>query len=105
MANWQKRLRLAVALFVVVFAALVVVSLRRGHKPPPEKLLAPKKLDSAKEVAFQSAGGGEHASTKEGKVVFKVKFGNQVTYTDGSSKLGGGVTVWTTKNGREITIE
>jgi len=104
LANWQKRLRLAVALFVVVFAAMVAVSLRRGHKPPPEKLTAPAKLDSSKNVAFQG-GPGEHATSKEGKVVFKVKFGNQVTYTDGSSRLGGGVTVWTVKNDRQITIE
>jgi lipopolysaccharide export system protein LptA len=105
LANWQKRLRLLVALFVVAFAAVVVVSLRRGHKPPPEKLLPPKKLDSGKTVAFQTVNGGEHFTTKEGKVVFKVKFGHQITYTDGSSKLGGGVTVWSNKNGREVTIE
>jgi lipopolysaccharide export system protein LptA len=104
--GWQKRLRLAIALFVVVFAALVVVSLRRGHKPPTQAALLPNKLDPDPKAAFQSPHGGEYETRTAGKVTFRIKFGNQVTYTDGSSNFGGGVTVvLPDKNGRQITIE
>ena len=104
--KWQKRLRLAIGLFVVVFAAAVAVSLRRGHRSPDQGLLAPKKLESGDTVVSQTPQGGTHESRKEGKVTFRIKFGNQVTYSDGSSKFGGGVTVeLPDKNGRRILIE
>ena len=36
-------------------------------------------------------------------MTFRIKFGNQVTYADGSSKFGGGVTLeMPDKNGRRI---
>jgi lipopolysaccharide export system protein LptA len=106
LANWQKRLRLGIALFVVVFATLVVLALIRGRKPATETALVPKKIDSGKEVAFQSPQGGTHQSYKMGKLGAKITFGNQVTYTDGSTKFGGGVTVeLPDKNGRQIIVE
>ena len=44
--KWQKRLRFAIAIFVVVFAAVVLVSLRRGRPtqtaPPEVKKRDPK---------------------------------------------------------------
>lgn len=103
---WQKRLRLVIALFVVVFAAVVFVALRRGYnKPVPEAALAPKKLDSGKEVIFQTPSGGKHETFTMGKLGLQITFGNQVSYTDGSHKFGGGVTVvLPDKNGRKITI-
>jgi lipopolysaccharide export system protein LptA len=99
--RWQQRLRFAIAIFVVVFAAVVVVSLRRGHStqtPPPEV----KKRD---DKAVTQGGAGEITNSEKGKVTFSLKFGNQLTYEDGRSKLGGGVTVvLPDKNGRAITI-
>jgi lipopolysaccharide export system protein LptA len=106
LAGWQKRLRVAIALFVVVFAAVVVVSLRRGHKPSGQSVTAPAKIDDDPKIAFQSPQGGTHELFTEGKVSRRIKFGSQVTYTDGSSKFGGGVTLWLPdKQGRQITIE
>ena len=84
---WRKRLRFALALFVVVFAAVVAVSLRRGHRPSTPALKAPANLDP--NVATQG-GPGNYTNTKEGKVTFQLKFGNQKTYTDGRLVLGGG---------------
>lgn len=104
MANWQKRLRLAIALFVVVFAAVVAVSLRKGHKPPPQALTAPANIDP--NVVTYTRGTGEYTVTKEGKVTSSIKFGNQKTYADGRSVLGGGVTVLLPdKGGRQVTVE
>jgi lipopolysaccharide export system protein LptA len=90
----------------VVFAAVVVVSLRRGHKPSGRSVTAPAKIDNDPKIAFQSPQGGTHELFTEGKVSRRIKFGSQVTYTDGSSKFGGGVTLWLPdKQGRQITIE
>lgn len=88
-------------MFVVVFAAVVVVSLRRGHSTQTPLPGVQKRDDKA-----QSQGGeGEIKNSEKGKVTFSLKFGNQLTYEDGRSKLGGGVTVvLPDKNGRAITI-
>jgi len=101
LASWQKRLRFVIALFVVVFAALVVVSLRKGRTDaaPPAVV---KKADP---TAITQGGAGDVTTVEQGKTTFSLKFGNQLTYADGRSKLGGGVTVvLPDKNGRQITI-
>src|SRR5258705_3232100 len=102
--KWQKRVRLAIALFVVVFAAVVAVSLRRGHKPSTQAVTAPTNLDP--NAVTQTRGSGEYKVTKEGKVTSSIKFGNQKTYADGRSVFGGGVTVvLPDKGGRQVTVE
>lgn len=107
MANWQKRLRLAIALFVVVFAAMVAVSLVKGRKPPPALATVPQKLDPKAVINNLGEGLHEHHDpTQGGKVTFRIRFGNQLTYADGSSKFGGGVKVeMPDKNGRQILVE
>lgn len=91
-----------IALFVVVFAAMVVVSLKKG-RPASTPAAPPKKLDD-KAVLQSGAGNYEHKSA--GKVTFSIKFGNQLTYADNRSKFGGGVTVvLPDKNGRTVTIQ
>ena len=104
MANWQKKLRLAIALFVVIFAAMVVVSLRKGRAtnttPPP-----PAKLDP--NAVIQTRGGGDYkGGGTADKPGFSIKFGTQATYPDNRSVFGGGVTVeLPDKNGRRVKIE
>jgi lipopolysaccharide export system protein LptA len=100
---WQKRLRLAIALFVAVFAVALVVSLVRGRKaaaPPPA---APPEL--GKDVVTK--GGPGHVDTRtEGKGGVSLRFGSQLTYADNRSKLGDGVTLEIPdKDGRSIKIE
>jgi lipopolysaccharide export system protein LptA len=102
--KWQKRLRFAIALFVVVFAAVVVVSLRKGHKAPAQTLTRPANLDP--NAVVQTTGPGTVTDLNAGKVGVQIKFGNQKTYGDGRSILGGGVTVvLPDKNGRQVTVE
>ena len=98
--RWQKRLRFAIAVFVVIFAAVVVVSLRRGQIP-----VAPAEVKKRDPNAVTQGGAGDVTTAEKGKTTFSLKFGNQLTYEDGRSKLGGGVTVvLPDKNGRQITI-
>src|SRR6266850_4590266 len=99
---WRKRLRLAIAVFVVMFAAVVGLSLRKG-RTTPAPVGAPKKLDPT--AVIQTRGTGVYEVKKEGKTTFQIKFGNQLTYSDNRSKFGGGVTVvLPDRNGRQITI-
>ena len=102
MMRWQKLLRAAIALFVVGFAALLVVSFRRGPHKSPE-VVAVKKLDPK---AVVQGGAGEDIRMNAGKVAFQIKFGSQLTYEDGSNKFLGGVhVVLPDRNGRQITID
>lgn len=100
---WQKRLRLAIALFVAIFAVAVVVSIRKGREAAAPLVTVPPKLDPA----AVTQGGEGHVDTRtEGKGGISLKFGNQATYADNRSRFGGGVTlIIPDKNGRSITIE
>ena len=102
--RWHKLLRFAIALFVVAFAAVVVMSLRRGATGKRADPPAAKKLDPAS--IFQSAGAVEYTHQDKGKVEYSIKSGNQISYEDGRSKFGNGVTVLLPdRGGRRITIE
>ena len=102
--KWQKRLRLAIALFVVVFAAVVAVSLRKGHRTSTQNVARTPNLDP--NAVVQTTGPGVWTDMKAGKVGVQIKFGNQKTYGDGRSVLGGGVTlILPDKNGRQVTVE
>jgi lipopolysaccharide export system protein LptA len=102
-ASWQKRLRLAIALFVALFAVALVVSLVKGRRAAKPLVAAPPTLDPT----VVSEGGAGHVDTRtEGKGGISLKFGRQVTYADGRSKLSGGVTLeMPDKNGRAIKVE
>ena len=100
---WQRRLRLAIALFVSVFAVVVGVSLMKGRKAAAPLVTVPPKLD---DKAISQGGEGHVDTRTAGKGGISLKFGNQVTYADNRSKFGGGVTVIIPdKNGRSITVE
>jgi len=102
LSHWQRRLRYAVALFVVVFAALVAVSFRKGQSRPP----APPVPKGDKDAVFYTSGGLKYTGTKQGKTTYSIQAGTQATYPDNRSKFGGGVTVvLPEKSGRQITIQ
>jgi lipopolysaccharide export system protein LptA len=104
---WRKRLRFGIALFVVVFAAVVVLELRKGRKPTAAPLEAPRKLDD--KAVVNNLGAGEYVlrdPLKGGAIKLRITYGNQLTYADGSSKFGGGVKIEIPdKNGRQIFVE
>src|SRR3982751_2322977 len=100
--RWQRRLRAVIAVIVVVFAGVLVVSLRKGRPtntpPPPVQKRDPKTISEG--------GAGTFTRETQGKTAFSIKFGNQLTYEDGRSKFGGGVSVvLPDKNGRQITVQ
>ena len=79
------------------------MSLRNGRKrgqpaPPPVP-------QSIRRPASRTRKAVTYERTEHGKVTFSLKFGSQLTYPDGRSKLGGGVDVtFLDKDGRTVTI-
>jgi lipopolysaccharide export system protein LptA len=99
---WLKRLRLGIALFVVIFAIVVGVSLRKGHKRIAQ---APPPVRQDPTASIENPQGGTFQRTEHGKTTFSLKFGSQLTYADGRSKLGKGVDVtFLDKDGRTVNI-
>jgi lipopolysaccharide export system protein LptA len=98
---WQKRLRLAIALLVVVFAGMVVVSLRHGHK---RRATSATVLRSDPKATIENRGGGVYERSSEGKTTFSLKFDRSLTYSDGQTKLWGVRLLLPDKAGRRVTI-
>ena len=81
--RWQTLARWALAVFVLVFAGVVYVTLRRPQAPA-QRAVTPR-VDQ-KSVA--ELGEGTHRRTdSEGKVTFDLKFKSQFTYADGRTVL------------------
>ncbi len=99
--SWQKKARLAIAAFVIVFVAIVVVALRQ-KKAAPVTAADPVRKD--KDCILENTTGGHAEQTKEGRVVFAIKFGAQCMYADGRSKLGNGVEITSNRNGKPFTV-
>jgi hypothetical protein len=98
--RWQKVLRLAIALFVVAFAALVFVSLRHARRASP-----PPPLNIKDQTAVMQGGAGHVLQYQKGTDSVEITFGNIATYPDNRSTFGGGVTVvLPDKQGRRVTI-
>ncbi len=98
---WQKRARFAIAIFVVMFVAIVFIVLRY-HKPPRPTAAVPPRQD--KDCILENTDSGHVESSKDGKIVFAVKYGSQCSYQDGRSKLGNGVEITFNKNGKPYTV-
>ena len=100
--RWQKILRWVIAAFVVVFAAVVVVSLRRAH---PKSAPAAQVKQLPPNAIFESTGKIEYASDKSGKRDFAIEANHQISYDNGRSVFDGAVKVTIPdRSGRSITI-
>jgi LPS export ABC transporter protein LptC len=99
--SWQRTARTAIALFVVVFVAIVFVALRQ-RKNTPREAPPPPRIDPTSTV--ENTGGGHFEQTKDGKVTFAIKFGSQFSYPDGRTKFGKGVEVTSEHNGKPFTV-
>jgi lipopolysaccharide export system protein LptA len=98
---WRKRLRIGIALFVVAFAAIVAMSLRRPPvDPKPTETIPRRDVNSVTE-----SGSGVLTRIGEGKTKLTFRFGRQITYEDGRSKLMDGVKLTLPdRDGRTIEI-
>src|SRR5436305_11033028 len=101
---WRKRLRSAIAVFVVLFAAVVGVSLRRGQT---QRAVAPGPATHVDPNAqIQNTSGGIYERTHGGQTVVSIKFGSSFSYPDGRTRFSKGITAkLPNKNGRAVTID
>jgi lipopolysaccharide transport protein LptA len=98
--SWQKKARFGIAAFVVVFVVIVIAAGRqRKTARPPEAV--PQRVDPK---AVVEGGTGTIEQSRDGRVIFSLKFGSQLTYQDGRSKLTGGVSLKADRNGRPFTL-
>jgi lipopolysaccharide transport protein LptA len=98
--RWQKKARLAIAAFIVVFAAIVFVRLR--HPSPP----APSQDASAPdpEPLVHTLGRNEaHRFTLSGKPISIVSL-DQKTYADGRNVLLQVTVTFPDRDGRPVTV-
>ncbi len=99
--SWQRKARFAIAIFVIAFIAIVVVALRQ-RKAPPTSVEVPERHD--KDCILENTQSGEVKQSKDGKIVFAMKFGAQCSYPDGRTRLGNGVEIMSTRNGKPFTV-
>ena len=99
--TWQKKARLAIGVFVIVFVAIVIVALRT-RKTVPQTGTVPVRKDPI--AIVENPTGGNFSWAKEGKIVFAIKFGSQFIYPDGRTKFGNGVELTSDRNGRKFTV-
>ncbi len=84
MTRWQRRARVIIALFAVVFAAIVAWQWK-PRQPPAASAPVPR---SDPKAAIEVAGG-RLERFKSSRQDVSVEFQRQLTYTDGSMKLYG----------------
>ena len=99
--TWQKKARLAIGVFVIVFVAIVIVALRT-RKTVPQTGAIPERKDP--KAIVENPTGGNFSCAKEGRIVFAIKFGSQFIYPDGRTKFGNGVELTSDRNGRKFTV-
>jgi LPS export ABC transporter protein LptC len=80
--RWQKAARIAIAIAVVVFTAIVFVALRR-NKPPAAADPSPR----SDPHAIVESGRIAHTSYRGDKILFSIVAEGQVVYSDGRTKL------------------
>jgi lipopolysaccharide export system protein LptA len=97
--RWQKPVRITIAVFVIVFAAVVFVALRRSA-PPNEPATTPRiDPDSIAEVR-----GGTHERWADGTLRFRVEYETSLTFADGRTVLRQAIVTLPDRDGRSARI-
>ena len=86
--RWQKAARLAIAAFVIVFAGIVLYTMRQRTvvSPPPRVSDTPRAAEP--DAAIFNPDGVEYEETRSGRLEFRLVAKSHVAYADGRQKLG-----------------
>ncbi|MBI4486547.1 MAG: LPS export ABC transporter periplasmic protein LptC, partial [Acidobacteria bacterium] len=96
MTNWQRRARLAIAVFAIVFAVVVVFAFKR-RTPAPAQAIVP--TDPG---AIVQSTGGRIERFKLSREDVSVEYEKQLSYADGSTNMIGVRIVTTERSGNRI---
>lgn len=99
--SWQKKARLGIAAFVIVFIAVVAVAMRQ-RKPAPSTAPLPERSDPKSVV--ETKGGLNERFNKDGKTIFSVQSESQVVYPDGRTVQRGVTLTLPDRGGRTLVI-
>jgi lipopolysaccharide export system protein LptA len=99
MSPWQRRARLVIGVFAVVFAVVVAFAFRKGAPATP--LPTPVRTDPG---AVVESTGGRVERFKLSHEDVHVEYQKQLTYADGSSKMLGVTIVTDNRGGRSFTV-
>lgn len=99
--SWQKKARFGIAIFVVVFVAIVVVAMRQ-RKQTPAQSPPPTRKDPG--TVAETRGGILEQWSKDKKLVFSLKFDHHSTYPDGRTKWRGVTLTLPDRNGRTFVV-
>jgi LPS export ABC transporter protein LptC len=98
--RWQKIARLAIAVFVVVFAAIVFYAMRQRSTVPVRSGRVPPREAGA----VSTSGPGVFESREKGKLNYAIQFKSQSSYKDGRTKIHGVTLTLPDRNGRTFTV-
>jgi LPS export ABC transporter protein LptC/lipopolysaccharide transport protein LptA len=99
--RWQRTARFAIAAFVIIFAGIVFVAMRRT---PPVKV-TPVATPTDPTAVYQAQGRSDlRRVDKTGKLLFSVTSTGQRLYPDGRSVLEHATLILPDRDGRTITI-
>jgi lipopolysaccharide transport protein LptA len=110
--TWQKKARLAIAIFVVAFVAMVALALRRSQ-PEPRTPEAPHRADD-KTIVETHGGIQIERWSEDRRLLFSIRSQSQLVYPDGRQVQKdvtltlpdrGGRTIVVTANEAEATIK
>jgi lipopolysaccharide export system protein LptA len=97
--RWQKRARLGIAIFGIVFAAIVYFAI--GERVTPAPVPPPTRIDP---TATVETSQGVLDRVSGAKLVFRVNFERNLTYENGASKLIGVRIDVKEREGRDFVI-
>jgi lipopolysaccharide export system protein LptA len=100
-----RTLRTALGVFVIAFATYVALSYHRGSNKAAPPAGPPPITPIDHNAQQQTTGGGHLERYKEGKVAFSIRFGAELSYADGRTRLFDGVEITLPKNGKTITVK
>src|SRR5688572_20714570 len=104
--RWQKAAQLLIAGFVIIFIAIVAVSMRRHNVVPKTATTPPPELPTgAGRPEFINPNPGEHAWYDGERKVFDIKFGKHVAYEQGRQLFSDGVRVVLPRDGKDFVID
>ena len=81
--RWQRIARWAIAIFVLAFAGVVYVALRR----PPAPTVTPQTPRVDPKTIAELGPLTQRRTNNEGKIIFEINARGQLTYPDGRSVL------------------
>ena len=98
--RWQKIARLAILVFVVGFAIVVFLAMRRRPTAPAGS----EDIVRSDPGAILESGAGEHKAFNFGKLDFNLKYDKALTYKDGRSKFVGVTLTLPDRDGRTFVV-